>query len=433
MKGSETSGDRPLVVGANHRSSSLAIRDRLFVEDADIPAFLNKLRAKGIDNAVLLSTCDRVEVLASHSDPRNAAASIQACFADVLGDPDVMLESNCYTLVDDRAVEQIFAVAASLDSQIIGEPQVLGQIKVAHRIARENGMVGGRLEALMQAAYGAAKRVRTETAIGERPVSIAAAAVDLARDVHGDLSRANGLLIGVGDMGRMVTEYLMAAGLERLTVTHPLEARAAILARTLNCHRISYVDRAKAMAGADVVVTALGRRDYALNPDMIQSALKTRRRRPMFLVDVGVPGDVDPAINRIDAAFLYELADLERIVSDGRALRETEAEAGRTIVAAEVVAFQAGRAGRAAVPAVKLLREHAEQVRAEVLAEAGNDAEKATHLMLSRLLHDPSIMLRQAASGAPGELEALDRAIRKLFQLDEDPTGAPAARRDDER
>jgi len=421
------------VVGANHRSSSLAIRDRLFVEDANIPAFLFKLRAKGIDNAVLISTCDRVEVLASHSDPQNAAASIQACFADMVGDPDVMLESQCYTLVDDLAVEQIFAVAASLDSQIVGEPQILGQIKVAHRIARENGMVGGRLEALMQAAYGAAKRVRTETAIGERPVSIAAAAVDLARDVHGDLSRANGLLVGVGDMGHMVTEYLMAAGLERLTVTHPLEARAAILAQTLNCHHISYGDRAKAMAGADVVVTALGRRDYALNADMVQSALKTRRMRPMFLVDVGVPGDVDPAINRIDAAFLYELADLERIVSDGRARRETEAEAGRAIVAAEVAAYHTGRAGRAAVPAVKLLREHAEQVRAEVLAEAGDDAEKATRLMLSRLLHDPSVMLRHAASRTPGELETLDRAIRKLFQLDDDPTGAPAAKRDDER
>ena len=179
--------------------------------------------------------------------------------------------------------------------------------------------------------------------------------------------------------------------------------------------------------------TALGRRDYALNTDMIQSALKTRRMRPIFLVDVGVPGDVDPAVNRIDAAFLYELADLERIVSDGRALRETEAEAGRTIVAAEVVAFQASRAGRAAVPAVKLLRKHVEQVRAEVLAEAGDDAEKATHLMLSRLLHHPSVMLRHAASGAPGELEALDRAIRKLFQLDDDLTGAPGARRDNER
>jgi len=284
----------------------------------------------------------------------------------------------------------------------------------------------------MQAAYGAAKRVRTETAIGERPVSIAAAAVDLARGVHGDLSSAKGLLIGVGDMGHMVAEHLVAAGLERLTVTHPLEVRAAILARTLNCHRIGYDDRAEAMASADVVVTALGRQDYVVNTDMIKSALKTRRMRPIFLVDVAVPGDVDPAINRIDEAFLFERADLERIVFDGRASREMEAEAGRAIVAAEVAAYQAERAGRAAVPAVKLLREHAEQMRAEVLTKAGGDAEKATRLLLSRLLHNPSIMLRHAASGAPEELKALDRAIRKLFQLEDDPTGTPVARRDDE-
>ena len=432
MEGPETLGARPLVVGVNYRSSSLGLRDRLFVEDADIPAFLNRLRAKGVGNAVLLSTCDRVEVLACHGEPRDASGAILACFADLLGNADVMLESQCYTLFDDRAVEQIFAVSASLDSQIIGEPQVLGQVKAAHRIARENGMVGQGLETLMQAAYGAAKRVRRETTIGERPVSIAAAVVDLARHVHGDLSRANGFMIGVGDMGHMVAEHLLAAGLNRLTVTHPLEVRASILARTLNCHRVDYIDRADAMARADVVITALGRHEYAVNKDMVQTALKTRRMRPMFLVDVAVPGDVDPTINRIDEAFLYELADLERIVSNSRASREIEAAAGRAIVAAEVAAYHADRAGRAAVPAVKLLREHAEKLRAEALTEAGCDAEKATHLLLNRLLHSPSIMLRHAASGASGELEILDQAIRRLFQLDNDRTGTTVVRRDDE-
>ena len=271
----------------------------------------------------------------------------------------------------------------------------------------------------MQAAYGAAKRVRTETAIGERPVSIAAAAVDLAGDVHGNLAPAGALLIGVGDMGHLVAEHLIAAGLGRLSVTHPLESRAQTLARTLDCHRVAYDQRAEAMIDADVVICALGRRDYAMTVDMVQAAVKARRRRPMFLVDVAVPGDVEPAVNRIDEAFVYDLNDLEQIVSNSLASRESEAETGRRIVAAEVVAFGRDRATRAAVPTIRMLRDRAAEIRDQVLAEAGDDPERATRMLIKRLLHEPTAKLRDAAGGAPGELEALERAVRTLFDLDE--------------
>ena len=421
MEGFNRSEVRPIVVGANYRSSSLALRDRLFVEDADVPIFLAGLRAMDITDAVLLSTCDRVEVQALHSDPQAADAAIRARFAELAGDLSANLDSQFYTYTDDQAVEQIFAVAASLDSQILGEPQILGQVKTAHRIARETGMVGGELEILMQAAYKVAKRVRSETLIGERPVSIAAAAVDLAQAVHGDLAQARGLLIGIGQMGQLVAEHLRVGGLGELTITHPLESHASHLAHSLDCKAIKFSELSSAMPLADIVITALSGRDYALNSDMVISALKARRMRPIFLVDVAVPGDVDPAVNRVDAAFLYELSDLERIVFDGLAGRETEAKAGREIVSAAVTTFQNERAGRAAVPVVKLLRRHAEHLRDEVLIESGNDAEKATRLLINRLLHDPSISLRCAAAGAPGELEILDRAIRKLFKLNYKP------------
>lgn len=419
MNRSEKHGGRPVVVGANHRSSSLGLRDRLFVEDRDTPAFLDALSAAGVTDAILLSTCDRVEVQAIHAAPLRAAEIIRNAFAEHAATAAGELDAETYVFEDERAVEQIFCVAASLDSQMIGEPQVLGQVKAGHRIAREAGMVGSELEALMQAAYGAAKRVRTQTAIGERPVSIAAAAVGLARDVHGDLSRAGALLIGVGDMGHLVCEHLQAAGLRNLTVTHPLESRARGLARVLDCHRAEFNERAHAMIGADIVVAALGRRDYAVNADMVLGALKARRRRPVFFIDVAVPGDVDPAVDRIDEAFVYDLPDLEGIVSDGLASREAEAEEGRRIIAAEVSAFLRGRAHRAAVPAIRLLRDHGENLRVEALAEAGDDAEKATRLLLNRLLHEPSVSLKNAASGAPGELQALERALRDLFELKE--------------
>jgi len=432
MEGSETNGARPLVVGANHRSSSLGFRDRLFVEDSDIPTVLQSLRQGGLTDAVLLSTCDRIEVQAVHADPKSATETIYATLAAHAGIQPDELDGQCYVLSDERAVEQIFAVAASLDSQVIGEPQVLGQVKAAHRIARDANMVGGDLESLMQAAYSAAKRVRTETAIGERPVSIAAAAVDLARDVHGELERVSALMIGVGDMGHLIAEHLLAGGLQRLTVTHPLETRAAGLSRRLDCHRVAYEDRAGSMAEADIVICALGRREYAVSTDMVRAALKARRRRPVFFADVAAPGDVDPAVNRLDEAFVYELKDLERIVSDGIAGREAEAEAGRRLIAAEVAAYVRNRAQRAAVPAVRLLRERAEDLRVQVLAEAGNDAEKATQLLLNRLLHDPSVNLRQAAAGAPGELESLERALRTLFELDDTGAIAMTPKQDEE-
>jgi len=417
MNGSETRGARPVTVGANHRSSSLGLRDRLFVEDGELPTFLHGLREAGLNEAVVLSTCDRVEVQTVHEDPDEAARIIQSAFAVRAGLTTEDLDGQFYTFTDERAVEQIFAVAASLDSQVIGDAQVLGQVKAGHRIAREAGMVGNDLENLLQAAYGAAKRVRTETAIGERPVSIAAAAVALARDVHGDLGRADALLIGVGDMGRLVAEHLQAAGLARLTVTHPMDSRAATLARTLDCHRVSHDDLAGAMPEADVVICALGRRDYAMTNDMVRAALKARRQRPMFFVDVAVPGDIDPAANRLDGAFVYDLGDLEGIVSQGLESREAEAEAGRRIIAADVSAYIQRRAGKAAVPAIRMLRERAEALRGQALQDAGGDAEKATHLLINRLLHEPSVNLKRAAAGAPGELEALEQALRSLFEL----------------
>ncbi len=193
-------------------------------------------------------------------------------------------------------------VTAALDSLIIGEPQILGQVKACHRMARDAGMSGSELEALIQAAYGAAKRVRSDTAIGQRPVSIAAAAAQVARDVHGDLGRAACLLVGAGDMGRMVAENLLAGGVGHLTVAHPTEARAQAMARALDCNVASF--EALRLEGADIVVTALGGRRHLLSADMVSAALRRRRRKPMFLVDAAVPGDIDPAVNRIDEAFL---------------------------------------------------------------------------------------------------------------------------------
>jgi len=428
---------RPIVVGANHRSSGLALRDCLFVEDPEVPAFLARLRVAGLAEAVVLSTCDRVEVLAIHADREAAFRLVSEAMAARAGMAPAELAEQLYVHWDAEAVRHVFTVTASLDSQVVGEPQVLGQVKAGHRIAREAAMTGSGLEALLQAAYGAAKRVRTETAIGERPVSIAAAAVQLARDLHGDLGRCAGLLIGAGEMGELVAGELLAGGLGDLTATHPIEARAQATARALDCHVAPYGDMAERLAAADVVVAALGRRQRVLSADVVTAALRRRRRRPVFIVDAAMPGDVEPAVNRIDEAFLYDLDDLERVAMEGRSNREAEARAAWRIVDAEVAAFLHGRAERKATPALARLRAHFEAVRAGVLADAGGDAERATRLLVNRLLHGPSRALRALAAGgagqtpgdhAPPDLDEAERTLNHLFGLDaDDGTDEPSA------
>ena len=405
------------MVGANHRSSSLAVRDRLFVEDEAVSGFLARLREAGIAQALVLSTCDRVEVHAIGEDRDSACRRIRDVLADHAGLETAELDAQLYDFWGEDAVRHVFMVAAALDSMIIGEPQILGQVKACHRMARDAGMSGSDLEALMQAAYGSAKRVRSDTAIGQRPVSIAAAAAQVARDVHGDLGRAACLLVGAGDMGRMVAENLLAGGLQHLTVAHPTEARAQAMARALECNVASFETLSERLEGADIVITALGGRRHVLSADMVSQALRRRRRKPMFLVDAAVPGDIDPAVNRIDEAFLYDLGDLERVALEGLASRESEAQGAIRIVESEVDAYLGGRAERAAAPALSGLRGHFEAVRDGALADAGGDAEKATRLLVSRLLHGPSRVMREWA--AEGEaLEETERLLRRLFGHD---------------
>ncbi|HSV28609.1 MAG TPA: glutamyl-tRNA reductase, partial [Candidatus Omnitrophota bacterium] len=293
----------------------------------------------------------------------------------------------------------------------------MGQVKAAHRLARDAGTCGTELETVLQAAFSAAKRVRSETAIGEGPVSIAAAAVQLARDLHGDIAACKGLLVGAGDMGELICESLQAAGLSWLAVTAPRASRAEAVAQALNGVVVPFEDLKEALAGADVVVTAIGGRNLAISAAAVTDALKKRRRKPMLLVDSGIPGDIEPAVNRVDGAFLYDLNDMEKVALEGRATREQAARAAWAILDEELAAFLKGRAARVAVPAIVALRERFEDMREQVLAEAGDDPVAATRLLVNRLLHAPTEAMKSvAAEGA--EWQAMEKTLRKLFRLD---------------
>ena len=413
---------RPIVVGGNHRSSSLALRDAVFVDDAAQPEFLAELRKAGLEQALALSTCDRVEVVTLHQDPSFVEDVVMRLLGARAGLAPDALAGQLYVLTDEEAVRHCFAVTSSLDSLVIGEPHVLGQVKACQRMARDAGMCGPELEHLLSAAYTAAKRVRHETTVAERPVSIASAAVQFARDLHGDLSSCDGLLIGTGDMGELVCEALLAAGLRRLVVTAPRQSRAEAVAISLNCHVGAFEDLPQLLVEADVVLTAISGRLSVVNADQVHQALRKRRRKPIFLVDVGIPGDIDPAVNRVDGAYLYDLTDLERVAMEGRANREVAARQAWTLIDDELAGFFKNRAARAAVPAIVSLRSRFEAVRDQVLIEAGTDADKATRLLVHRLLHEPSEVMKEIASGgdaARGQWEAAERLLKQLFRLDE--------------
>jgi glutamyl-tRNA reductase len=405
-----------LVVGANHRSSSMSIRDRLFVEDAQMPSILRQIREAGILEGLVVSTCDRVEVQCVHDNIDIATQKILEILANHASLDSSVLKDQTYSLIGDDAVRQIFRVASSLDSLVVGEPQILGQLKSCHRLAAEAGMAGTAIESILQAAYAAAKKARNETAIGERPVTIAAAAARLAQNLHGDLSKCSGLLLGTGEMGEFVAEAMLGEGLGDLIVVHSVSARAEALARELNSHVANFEDLAQLLDNADIVLSAHGVRQYLVTSNMIKLAIQHRRKRPVFLVDTSLPGDLDPSIDLIEEAFLYDLADLEKVVMDGRTSRENEADKASRIVDAELKAFLRSRAERAATPTLGDLRSHFESTRQGVLKEAGDDADKATRLLINRLLHNPSEVIRSEAADGGGWVAA-NEIIRKIFGL----------------
>jgi len=403
------------VVGANHRSSAAATRDALFVPDGELRGVLAELRRAGLGQAVLISTCDRVEVQFAHDNPETAAEFVRAIFAQRLGrEPGREL----YAHSDGEALRHIFAVACSLDSQVIGEPQVLGQLKAAHALSREMGLVGAELEAALSNAYSAAKRVRSETAIGERPVSLAAAAASVARDVHGELKNCTGLLLGLGEMGELLVEHFRRGGLKQLSVAAPAAARASVLAHRLGAHQVAFEEMGEALASADLVVTALGTGRIAIDAKTALAALRKRRRRPSLFLDLGVPEDVAREVEKIDGAYRYGIDDLEGLALKGRDAREAAVGEAAAIVDAEIATFQRGLAARDASATIVALRRHFETERLRVLAEKPDDPARATELLVQRLLHAPTSLLRALAADdaiARADAEAL---IVRAFGLD---------------
>lgn len=410
----------------------MTLRDRLFAEEADQVQILTELRESGVSEALVISTCERLDILAAQNAAEAVESGLRQVMARRIGDDVRILDEEGYFHRGRAALRHVFAVTSSLDSQVIGEPQILGQVKASHRQAVEHGMAGPLLESVMQAAFGTAKRVRSETPVAQQPVSLIASALQTARDLHGDLTRCGGVLIGLGEMGELLAIEFRAAGLAELTVLHSSDRRAEIASHRFGCHTRPWQELDLALETADVVITAGGGGRYSLEPAMIDAALRKRRKKPMFIVDASEPGDVAPAVGGMDGVYVYDLDDLEKLALAGKVSRETATMAAWKILGEELLRFERRWAERAAGPAVAQLRRHFEAVRDQVLSEGKLDADAATRLLINRLLHEPSKVLREnAATEASNgsDHEALASAVSDLFGLGD----AVAAGEDDKK
>lgn len=404
-----------LVVGVNHKTAPDLLRDRLQGDETEVFRLLLRCRESGFDQAMALVTCDRCEIWCAvpPASADDAQQRITALIGEAADLDAAAIGVHLHHLQDADAWRYAFAVAASLESEVIGEPQVLGQVKAAHQLAVKAGLAGPDLDRVLEAAVQAAKRVRSETAIAAQSVSMAACVVAVVRQMHGGLDAINGLLIGDGDMGELMVEHLRAAGLNRWTVLHHHERLARAWAERQRGHWRPMSELAEALAVGDLVIAAQDAARFIIDPAMVKTALKARRRRPILFIDAAVPGDIDPSVNDIYDAFLYGLDDLERLAMAGRQQRQDATAAAWAIIEEALTGFANQRQALQVVPLIADLRRAFEAHRLEVLAQgAALDAEEATRRLINRLLHQPSVALKEQA-GDP----ALENLVRRLFDL----------------
>ncbi|GGZ66917.1 glutamyl-tRNA reductase [Lysobacter xinjiangensis] len=415
------------VIGLNHATAPVDVRERVaFAGDALGSALAEVCALPGVSEVALLSTCNRTELYAEAADDEAALADWLARRSGVGAD----LHAYLYRHHEADAVRHLFRVATGLDSLVLGEPQILGQVKDAWATARAAGTLGNRLDRLFQHAFTTAKRARTDTRIGANPVSVASTAVKLAQESFAALGQSTVLLIGAGETIELAARHLVQAGTRRLLVANRTLAHAQELAVRHGGYALPLGDLDKHLPEADVVISATASREPILHATQVDAALAARRRRPMLLLDLAVPRDIAADVALLDDVFLYTVDDLERAIEENRRSRREAADEAEAIVELQVARFREKLEASGRTEPVKRIRAHGEAARAEVLARAkqqlaaGMSPEDAleflAHTLTNRLLHAPTVAVREAAAQGDGDLA---RATERLFP--EAPADAP--------
>ncbi|HSU60687.1 MAG TPA: glutamyl-tRNA reductase [Bryobacteraceae bacterium] len=423
---------RLALAGINHRTAPLQVREQLAFRAEEIPAALFQMQAGGAKEALILSTCNRVELTAALDDGVSAE-SLFDCLVN--GRDGVTLDSirpHLYLFEEAEAIRHLFRVASSLDSMIVGEPQILGQLKEAYRQARDQGTLGTVLDTVLTRAFNVAKRIRSETEIGQNAVSVSYAAVELAREIFGSLHKKRVLIIGAGKMSEGAAKHLLSAGAHEILISNRTRERAEDLARMFRGEVVLYDLFPARLAEMDIVITSSAAPGYILSPEMIRRAIESRRNQPMFLIDIAVPRNIDPAVNGLDHAFLYDIDDLQRLADRNLRARREVAQHAESIVAEEVTRLEAKLRERNVTPTIVSLQEQLEAIRSDVLgryrarlgpltAEQEDALQALTRGIVNKIAHGPiSEMRRQAAAQDRGEENReteLITAVRRIFRL----------------
>jgi glutamyl-tRNA reductase len=415
----------------SHRSAPLEVRERFAVEDP-APMLEKLVSSDEVDEAVLLSTCNRIEVIVSTRNTEAARMRLHSFFRrELAGEGELLteqvLKESLYEHRDGDAMRHVLRVTAALDSMVVGEPQILGQTKDAYREAVECGASGPILDRLFQRAFATAKRVRNDTGIAERPVSVARVAVGLAKRIFEDFADKCALLIGAGEMVEIALGAMRDGGLETIAVANRTAERAAQLAVAFGATAHGLDELPSLLADSDVVLTSIGGDRPILTRELVAKALHSRRGRPMFVIDIGVPRNADPAIDDLDEVYRYDIDDLVHVADENAGERRRELARAEAIVAEEQQRFDGWFAALRAVPTIKHLRARVEDIRSAELERAlgridlddgqRSAVEALTRALVNKILHTPFTRLRQQAEREDG-MACLEVA-RLLFGLDE--------------
>ncbi|MGC1463536.1 MAG: glutamyl-tRNA reductase [Terracidiphilus sp.] len=413
-----------VLIGVNHKTAPIALRERIAISREDLPETTRALAdVPGVSECMIVSTCNRVELLAAVDSP---STDLTAFLHSHFGVDHAELAPHIYDYREQEAVRHLFRMAASLDSMVVGEPQILGQVKEAFAVAKAAGTVGGQLEHLLQGAFAAAKKARSETGIGSNSVSIASVAVDMARKIFGSLQGRTVFLVGAGKMSELAARHLVQQGAGAILVTNRTHERARRMAEefqgSLVPRVVPFESVYEAASEADIVISSTGAPHHIFRREHGQAFLQRRRNRPMFFIDIAVPRDVDPAMNKLDGIFVYDIDDLQQVAAAHMEERNREASDAETLIAGEVERFHQRQRTVNLAPAIVALQRKAEEIRQGELnriqarlgtltAEQAAAVEALTRGLVNKFLHPPLQAIKQAArEGDSARLDALCEA-----------------------
>src|SRR5579884_348667 len=351
------------LTGINHRTAPVQVREKLAFRTEDIPKALGWLQSRGVREALILSTCNRVEIAAALPPGVSADTLLDGLVAGRDGLTPEALQPHLYFFEDADAIRHLFRVAASLDSMIVGEPQILGQLKQAYVQARDNGFLGGVLDTVLTRAFNVAKRIRSETEIGQSAVSVSYAAVELAREIFGSLHQKSVLILGAGKMSEGAARHLLRAGASEILIANRTAERAREVAELFGGEIVPYENFPQRLGEVDIVIASSAAPGYVIGPEMVRRAIEARKNQPMFLIDIAVPRNIDPAVNDLEHAFLYDIDDLQRLTGRNLQARKEVAEQAESIVAEEVARLESRLRARELAPTIVSLQEQFEAIR----------------------------------------------------------------------